>query len=66
MRQSKNEIGPMGFVMNGFDYAIQVWVEDGIIQNCGHPENEKNCCKARQMNGCWIGHADGHSVQEGA
>jgi hypothetical protein len=25
-----------GYVWNGFDYALQVWVLDGVIQRCGH------------------------------
>lgn len=28
-----------GKLFNGFDYANQVWVIDGIIQRCGHPES---------------------------
>ena len=26
-----------GYVWNGFDYALQVWVVDGVAQSCGHP-----------------------------
>ena len=26
-----------GYVWNGFDYALQVWVVEGIAQPCGHP-----------------------------
>jgi hypothetical protein len=26
-----------GYVWNGFDYALQVWVVDGVAQRCGHP-----------------------------
>ena len=26
-----------GYVWNGDDDALQVWVVDGIVQPCGHP-----------------------------
>jgi len=26
-----------GYVWNGYDDALQVWVVDGIVQPCGHP-----------------------------
>lgn len=26
-----------GHVWNGFDYALQVWVVEGVVQPCGHP-----------------------------
>jgi hypothetical protein len=38
-----------GFVWNGFDYALQVWVVDGIVQRCGHPPTVGRsgpCCTA--------------------
>lgn len=25
-----------GQLENGFDYDLQVWVKDGVIQDCGH------------------------------
>jgi len=33
-------------VWNGYDYKLQVWVDNGIIQDCAHPENmdEGGCC----------------------
>jgi hypothetical protein len=42
----KNEM-----VFNGFDYTLQVWVIDGKIQNCGHPETMQCGCKARKLAG---------------
>jgi hypothetical protein len=36
-------------VWNGFDYALQVWVVDGIVQRCGHPaamSRHAPCCVA--------------------
>jgi hypothetical protein len=38
-----------GFVWHGFDYALQVWVVDGIVQRCGHPPamaRRGPCCAA--------------------
>ena len=37
-----------GIVKNGYDYDLQVWVKNYIIQDCGHPTNMKaeNCCNA--------------------
>lgn len=39
-----------------FDYAIQVWIKDGIVQDCGHPDEmkENNCCTAHRLAGCSI------------
>jgi len=42
-----------GRVWNGFDYDLQVWVVDGIIQPCGHPDTmrspERPCCNAYRL-----------------
>ncbi len=38
-----------GFVWNGFDYALQVWVVEGVVQRCGHPPSRARygaCCTA--------------------
>ena len=44
-----------GRVWNGFDYKLQVWVVDGIIQNCGHPATmcfqDRPCCNAYRLAG---------------
>jgi len=51
MRTSNDERKD-GFVWNGFDYSLQVWVVNGVIQNCGHPENflkGHGCCNARHL-----------------
>ena len=38
-----------------FDYELQVWVIDGIIQRYGHPDtmrlSEKSCCNAYRLAG---------------
>lgn len=36
-----------GITKNGFDYDLQVWVLNYIIQDCGHPESMRKCCNAR-------------------
>lgn len=37
-----------GFVKHGFDYSLQVWVEDFIILPCAHPASMGDeCCNQR-------------------
>jgi len=53
MRYSRDEIRD-GRVWTGFDYALQVWVRDGVIMPCGHPArraDERRCCPARTLGG---------------
>ena len=43
-----------GYVWNGFDYALQVWVVDGVTQRCGHPVAMRRvgpCCPAFRLAG---------------
>ncbi len=43
-----------GLVWNGFDYALQVWVVDGVVQRCGHPPaiaRRGPCCPALRLAG---------------
>ena len=43
-----------GDVWNGFDYALQVWVLDGVAQSCGHPVAMPRggaCCPALRLAG---------------
>jgi hypothetical protein len=53
-RLSGDEIR-FGCVWNGFDYELQVWVANGIIQGCGHAQtmrsNGKPCCNAYRLAG---------------
>lgn len=45
-RESADEIRD-GAVYNGFDYDLQVWVRNGLVQGCGHPASMgKYCCSA--------------------
>ena len=47
-RSSGDELHPAtGRVWNGFDYRLQVWVRNGIVQPCGHPPGRRAdgpCC----------------------
>jgi hypothetical protein len=53
-RLSGDEIR-FGGVWNGFDYELQVWVANGIIQRCGHRQtmrsDGKPCCNAYRLAG---------------
>jgi hypothetical protein len=44
-----------GRVWNGFDYELQLWVVNGIIQHCGHPDTMRSaknfCCNAYRLAG---------------
>jgi len=44
-----------GRVWNGFDYELQVWVANGIIQCCGHPASMRlqgrSWCNAYRLPG---------------
>lgn len=42
-----------GHVFSGFDYELQLWVENGIVLDCGHPDEMKaaNCCDAHKYAG---------------
>jgi hypothetical protein len=43
-----------GHVWNGFDYALQVWVVEGVVPPCGHPpamSRHTPCCAARVLAG---------------
>ena len=47
-RGSGDEIDDVGTIKNGFDYGLQVWVKDYIVQRCGH----QICrCNANQYQG---------------
>lgn len=41
-----------GKLMNGFDYEAQVWVLNGVYQDCGHPRSMgDDCCNAHKLAG---------------
>ena len=41
-----------------YDYDLQVWVNDGVIEDCGHPDHMKetavSCCNAHRFAGMKI------------
>jgi hypothetical protein len=39
MRYSNNEMTKFGVIKNGYSYAHQCWIENFIIQRCGHPDS---------------------------
>lgn len=50
MRESQN-IEVKGIVKDGFDYNLQVWVENYIIQKCGHKTDFRCNCNGRKLEG---------------
>ncbi|MFY9270822.1 MAG: hypothetical protein WAO55_13855 [Candidatus Manganitrophaceae bacterium] len=42
-----------GHVWNGYDYSLQVWVVNGVVQDCSHPQEMKkgDCCPAKRLAG---------------
>lgn len=51
-RSSRDEVRE-GYVWNGYDYSLQVWVIEGIIRNCCHPVKMKKegCCNGNRLAG---------------
>ena len=62
-RSSRDELDPAtGRIWNGFDYRLQVWVRDGIVQPCGHPARMRTsgpCCNQHAYAGRLILEIDG-------
>jgi len=43
------------YVWAGFDYKLQVWVENGKVLPCGHPASKgPKCCNARKYQGRYV------------
>jgi len=55
-RESSDEIAEDGTVLNGYDYALQVWVIAGICQDVG--------LVAAQYAGKRINDVPGHEVRQ--
>jgi hypothetical protein len=65
-RLSSDEI-VNGHVYNGYDYALQVWVQHGIIQPCAHPLRMRAhgpCCSQNKLAGLMICDVPGHSRRD--
>lgn len=51
-RSSENQINEKtGLIWNGFDYDRQCWIQEGIIQRCGHPFEMPCGCFGRKYAG---------------
>lgn len=63
-RLSKDEIRD-GRVWRGFDYNLQVRVDQGIVQDCGHPDEMKrnDCCNAHRLAGQHLFNIPGAEVR---
>lgn len=50
-----------GYVWNGFDYSLQVWVIEGVIQSCAHPLRMRRpvCCSRMRLAGLRIAEVEG-------
>lgn len=55
-RTSNDEYDADGYVLNGYDYILQVWVQRGVIQPCSHPPHPGRapCCNADALKGMSI------------
>ena len=62
-RQSRDEIRD-GAVWNGYDYALQIWVLEGIIQPCGHQDAPECGCRAAIYFGMPVNAISGHDRGE--
>lgn len=50
-----------------FDYRLQLWVKDGVIQDCHHPKTlrlVRTCCRAHELRGRRIETVPGHERKE--
>jgi len=56
-----------GSIRNGYDYSLQVWVIDGIVVECGHPESMRQhraCCNGWKYHGMSVRSIPGHEIRE--
>jgi len=55
-----------GSVWLGYDYNLQVWVRDGIVLACSHPESmrvEGPCCTQDAYEGRRVREIEGHETR---
>jgi hypothetical protein len=67
-RLSTDELAADGTIRNGFDYNVQVWVQNGRVVDCGHPASMKSnpvypCCPAHEFAGREITSVPEHEVR---
>ena len=66
MRTSSDKVNAQGLVVDGYDYALQVWVVRGVIQPCSHPIRMRRlgpCCNQNKYSGLRIGDVSSHEVR---
>jgi len=65
-RLSQNQYDSDGAVLNGFDYQLQVWVQGGMVQTCGHvggwDKSLCRCCNAKRYATLAVKYIEGHQV----
>ena len=59
--ETENQYDSDGAVMNGFDYALQVWVVGGIVQSC--PNFGECDCNGDRYATRAVKYLDGHEVR---
>lgn len=63
-RLSGDQLAVDGTILNGFDYRLQVWVKDGVVQPCAHPDSMRQpCCRAATYHGYKVATIAGHEVR---
>ena len=50
MRYSDN-VKTEGIVKNGFDYTLQAWIKNFIVEDCGHKADNPCKCNGRRLKG---------------
>jgi hypothetical protein len=65
MRQALDQLDNRGRVVNGYDYHLNVWVENGIVLDCSHPleMKQQHCCNAHALRGLKLIDLQGHEVR---
>lgn len=63
-----DKLDKSGVVVDGYDYNLQAWIKDGVIQDCFHPEHwkESHCCNAHRLAGRRIHETPGHERRYGS
>ena len=65
-RLSRDELAADGSIRSGYDYSLEVWVVDGLVVECGHPESMREgraCCNGWEYRGMSIRSVPGHEIR---